>query len=59
MASDKSGTLERTGRYILRNPHEESDSLRLQINWHALERVKFLDNVTNRSLQRISERFHS
>ena len=58
MASDKSRitndkwTLERNICAILRNPlEEESDSLRLQIIWHASERVKFFENVTNRSLQ--------
>ena len=52
ITNNKSGTLERTGRNILRNPLEESDSLRLQIIWHASERVKFFENVRNRSLQR-------
>ena len=47
ITNNKSGTLGRTGRAILHNPYEESDSLRLQIIWHASERVKFLENVTN------------
>ena len=31
ITNKKSGTLERTGHVILRNPLEEGDSLRLQI----------------------------
>ena len=51
ITNNKSGTLERTGRVILRNPLEQSYSLRLKIIWHASERVKFLENVTGLSVQ--------
>ena len=51
ITNNKSGTLERTRRDILRNPLEESASLRLQMSNFKLSNVKFLENVTNRSLQ--------
>ena len=51
LTNNKSGTREITRRAILRNPSEESDSLRFQIIWHASEHVNFLENVTSRTLQ--------
>ena len=60
ITNNKSGTLERTGRDILRKPLAVSDSLRLQIIWHSSERVKFFGK-RNESLlfKGISEQFHS
>ena len=44
ITNNKSGTPERTGCAILRNPLEESDSLRLRIISHAWS-IKFFENV--------------